>query len=83
LLIERPHVGEDEAGEIACRNLFEDPAAEFAYEAAERWSSEGKEVQDQVDGVVIVEELQAGSPREFMADRHLSDGGWPDDENEC
>src|SRR5207253_4630345 len=57
-------------------------ATEVAHEPVKRRCPEGKESQRQIDGVMVVEELQSGALRDLMADSHLADCGRTNDEEE-
>jgi hypothetical protein len=81
-LIERPDVGEDEARQAAVGHLFQDPAPELLHQPPERRRAERKELQHQVDGVVVVEEPEPRPARKLVSHRHLAHGGRSDDEDE-
>src|SRR5438874_12783771 len=43
---------------------------------------EREEAEREVDAVMIVKELEARPRSDLVANRHLANGGWSDDENE-
>jgi len=70
--VERPHIGEDQAWQVAGRDLLDDPLADLIVEAAERRGAVVEVAQRELDGDVVVKQPQAGALRDRLADRHLA-----------
>jgi hypothetical protein len=81
-VIQRPHISEDNAGQIACGHFLEDPLPELADQVEEGWRAEREELPNRIDGHVIVKESKTGPALQLQANRHLSDRGRPEEYDE-
>jgi hypothetical protein len=70
--VERPDKGEDQAGQVAGRDLLDDPAADLIVQAAERRRAVVEVAQRELNRDVVVKQPQAGALRDRLPDGHLA-----------
>src|SRR5258708_40100750 len=72
-IIEGPNVGKNQARQVTGRHFFKNAAPKLVNEFDELRVAEGKKVEHEINGHMIMEQLEAGTLGKLRADRHLAD----------
>lgn len=73
-VVERPDVGEDEAGKLRAERLLDELDAKVLRDCRECGRAKWKERRNKINEEVVMQEGEAGAPRQDLPDRELSRG---------
>lgn len=81
-LVERPHKGEDQSRQIAGCHFFDEASTKLVHKPAERWAAELEERQNQVDGLMVVQQAKARLVGDLLTNGHLANCGRTNDKQQ-